>query len=362
MGERVFNFSAGPAILPEVVIEQLREDLRDIAGSGIGIMEHSHRGKVVDRVWEEAEGACRRLGTIPENYRVLFLTGGASTQFFQAPANFLPEGGTADYIVTGSWAEKAAKEAKRYGGVHVAASSEEKNHSYIPGPGETNFSERPAYVHFCSNNTIFGTEFQSEPVCPAGAFLVCDASSDMFSRPLDVSKYGMIYAGAQKNLGPAGVTLVIIRDDVLEKPARDLPTMLRYGVHAEKDSRYNTPPVFAVHAMGLVFKWAIDQGGLEAIHEHNRAKAKLIYDVLDSTDFYRPHVREDSRSLMNVTFRLASEELEAKFVAEAAEQRMPGLKGHRSVGGIRASIYNAMPRAGCEALAGFMREFERRNG
>lgn len=362
MSERVFNFSAGPAVLPEPVLEQARHDLWDIDESGVGVLEHSHRGKVIDRVWEETEAACRELAKIPDHYRVLFLTGGASTQFFQVPANLLSPDATADYIVTGSWAKKASKEAGRYGTMHVAATSEDGNHSYIPGPSETKYSASPAYVHFCSNNTIFGTEFQWEPECPAGAFLVCDASSDMFSRPIDVTKYGLIYAGAQKNLGPAGATLLIIRDDLIEKPARELPTMLRYATHAEQGSRYNTPPVFPVHVMGLVFKWILDQGGLEAMGRHNQDKAKLIYDVLDSSSFFTPHARGDSRSLMNVTFRLPSEDLEAKFVSEATEKRMPGLKGHRSVGGIRASIYNAMPRAGCDALAQFMREFERQNG
>lgn len=360
MSDRIFNFSAGPAVLPEPVLKEAQEALWNIDGSGIGIMEHSHRGKVFDRVIEEAEADCRALAGIPDSYRVLFLQGGASTQFFMVPANFLPEGGTADYLNTGSWSKKAIAEAKRYGQVHVAGASDDENFSYIP---ETvSHSGNPAYLHFTSNNTIFGTQFQHEPGVQGDTFLVCDASSDIYSRPLDVSKYGLIYAGAQKNLGPSGTTLVIIREDLLERPARDLPTMLRYATHAEQGSRYNTPPAFGIYLMGRVFKWILGQGGLAAMASHNEAKAKVIYDVLDASPFYTATARADSRSLMNITFRAASEDLEKTFIAEAAEAGFSGLKGHRSVGGMRASIYNAFPKAGCEALAQFMTDFESRHG
>ena len=362
MSERIFNFSAGPAILPEPVLKEAQGDLWNIDGSGIGILEHSHRGKVFDKVIAEAEADCRALAGIPDSHRVLFLQGGASTQFFMVPANLLPDGRTADYINTGSWSKKAIAEAKRYGGVHVASSSDGSNFSYIPGASETSCSDDPVYVHFTSNNTIFGTQFREEPSVPDGAFLVCDTSSDMYSRPIDVSGYGLIYAGAQKNLGPSGVTLVIVREDLLEKPARDLPTMLRYSTHAENDSRYNTPPAFGIYLMGRVFKWLLANGGLGAMAEHNEAKAKVIYDVLDSSSFYTGTAREDSRSLMNVTFRAPSEDLEKAFIAEAGKHGMDGLKGHRSVGGMRASIYNAFPREGCETLAQFMRDFEAKNG
>lgn len=360
MSERVFNFSAGPAVLPEPVLQEAQAALWDIDGSGIGILEHSHRGKVFDKVIEEAEADCRSLAGIPDTYRVLFLQGGASTQFFMVPANFLADGGTADYINTGSWSKKAIAEAKRYGTAHVSATSEDENFSYIPSTVEA--SADPTYVHFTSNNTIFGTQFRAEPATPGNAFLVCDASSDIYSRPIDIAKYGVIYAGAQKNLGPSGTTLVIIREDLLETPARDLPTMLRYSTHAEKGSRYNTPPAFGIYLMGRVFKWIIGQGGLQAMASHNDAKAKVLYDVLDASSFYTPTARPDSRSLMNITFRAPSEDLEKAFIAEAADAGFSGLKGHRSVGGMRASIYNAFPPAGCEALAQFMKDFEGRHG
>ncbi len=357
-----YNLSAGPGIIPEAALKQAQQDIWDIDGTGIGVMEHSHRGPVIDRVFDEAQADCRRIAGIPDNYRILFLPGGASTQFHQVPANLLPDGSTADYINTGAWSQKAIKEAKRYGEAHIAASSEPDNFTWIPSPRETKCSPSPVYLHFTSNNTIFGTEFAGEPDCPEGAFLVCDMSSDIFSRPVDVRKYGLIYAGAQKNLGPAGVTLVIIREDLLEKPARDLPPMLRYATHAENDSRYNTPPVFAIYMVGQVFKWILAEGGLRAMGDHNRRKAKHIYDVLDRSTFFRGTARPDSRSLMNITFRAQSEELEKKFISEAKKQGFDGLKGHRSVGGMRASVYNAFPEQGAKALADFMREFERANG
>jgi phosphoserine aminotransferase len=362
MSDRIFNFAPGPAILPEPVLARAQGDLLNIAGSGIGILEHSHRGPVVDRVFDETEADCRAVANIPDDYAVLFLQGGASTQFFMVPANFLAADATADYLCTGSWSKKAIAEAKHYGTAHVACSSEDADFTYVPGAEQTAYSPDPAYVHFTSNNTIVGTEWTAEPRPPRDAFLVCDASSDIFSRPIDVSRYGIIYAGAQKNLGPAGVTLVIIRRDLLERPVRELPSMLRYAIHAKNGSRYNTPPVFGIYVLGLVVRWIRDAGGLEAMAQRAEARARILYDAIDVSSFFRGTARPDCRSRMNVTFRAPSAELEASFVSEAARQGMAGLKGHRSVGGMRASLYNAFPQSGCEQLAEFMRDFESRNG
>ena len=362
MSDRIFNFSPGPAVLPEEVLHQAQEALWNLDGSGIGVLEHSHRGPAIDGIFASAEADCRQLAGIPSEYRILFLQGGASTQFAMLPANFLPDDGTADYLNTGSWSKKAIAEARRFGEVHVAASSEEANFVFVSSGAEIRYSQRPVYVHFTSNNTIVGTQYRDEPAAPGNAWLACDASSDIFSRPIDVTRYGLIYAGAQKNLGPAGVTLVIVREDLLEQSVRDLPTMLRYRIHAEKDSRYNTPPVFGIYLMGRVFRWLLDRGGLEAVAAANEAKARVVYDAIDASSFFRGTARADSRSLMNVTFRAPSEEIEAAFVSEAAKQGLSGLKGHRSVGGMRASLYNALPPAACEALAQFMTDFEARNG
>ncbi|MCH7791433.1 MAG: 3-phosphoserine/phosphohydroxythreonine transaminase [Planctomycetes bacterium] len=362
MAERIYNFSAGPAVLPESVLRDAQRDIWNIADSGIGIMEHSHRSAVFDRVLEEAEADCRTLAAIPDNYRVLFLQGGASTQFLMVAANFLAENRTADYLNTGAWAAKAIKEAGFYGNVHVAATSEDENFSYIPPVESVVLSDSPAYVHYTSNNTIFGTQFDYVPECPDGSFLVCDMSSDIFSRPIDVSRYGLIYAGAQKNLGPSGVTLVIIRDDLPGQTVRPLPTMLSYETHVTAGSRFNTPPAFGVYIVGQVFKWIIAQDGLKTMAERNSEKASVLYDTIDHSSFFRGTARENSRSTMNVCFRAPSAELEKKFIADASARGFSGLKGHRSVGGMRASIYNAFPAAGCEALAEFMREFEAANG
>jgi phosphoserine aminotransferase len=359
---RTFNFSAGPAVLPEPVLREAQEALWDFDGTGIGILEHSHRGGPFERVVEETEADCRKLAGIPDDYGVLFLSGGASTQFFMLPANLLPDGATADYLVTGAWSEKAVAEAKRYGAVHEAATSAATNHDRIPRAAEIRWSERPVYAHFTSNNTIFGTQWPGEPEPPAGVWLACDASSDIFSRPLDVTRYGVIYAGAQKNIGPAGVTLVIARRDLLERPVRELPTMLRYATHAKERSLYNTPPSFGIYLMGRVFRWLLAEGGLAGIERKNREKAQLLYDALGATSFYAAHAGEGSRSLMNVTFRTPSKELDAKFVKEAEAAGFSGLKGHRSVGGMRASIYNAFPKEGCAALAAFMKDFAAKNG
>lgn len=360
-GKRIFNFSAGPAVLPEPVLRQAQQDIWNIASSGAGILEHSHRGKVFDGVIEAAEADCRRLAGISGDHHVLFLQGGASLQFAMVPMSFLGAGRSADYLDTGSWTSAAIKEAERFGTVHIAFAGADTGYDHVPRPDEPALSSGAAYTYYCSNNTIYGTEFAAPPPSPAP--LVCDASSDMLSRPIDVAPHGLIFAGAQKNLGPAGCTLVIVRKDFLDGAAADLPSMLDYRRHAEKGSRLNTPPVFAIYVMGQVFKWLLAEGGLEAIAARNRAKAKVVYDAIDgSGGFYRPVARADSRSLMNLTFRTPGEDLDKKFVAEAEANGMSGLKGHRSVGGLRASMYNAFPLAGAEALASFMAEFARRNG
>ena len=361
MSDRIYNFSAGPAILPEPVLKQAQQDLWNIGGSGIGILEHSHRGKLFERVVAEADQDCRALAGIPDRYRILFLQGGASLQFAMVPMNLLPKGATADYLVTGVWSQKAVKEAKLLGRVHEAASSADRNFGYIPVPGAIRYSERPAYVHLTTNNTIYGTQWKVEPPVPDGVPLVADTSSDMFSRPIDVSKYGLIYAGAQKNLGPSGVVLVIVRDDLVEAGPKDLPTMLQYRTHAGERSLYNTPPTFGIYVMGRVFKWIREFGGLPAMAEHNAEKARILYDYLDQSDFFRGSADADSRSLMNVCFRAPTEDLEAKFVSEATKRGLDGLKGHRATGGMRASIYNAFPKAGVSALVNFMKEFEKAN-
>ena len=362
MSERIYNFSAGPAVLPEPVLRKAQEAVWNVAGSGMGIMEHSHRGKVFDKILDEAEAACRELAGIPDNYRVLFLQGGASLQFSMVPMNLLPAERTADYMLTGVWAQKAIKEAKILGGkVHIAASSESTNFDRIPKPEEIGYSPEPAYVHITTNNTIYGTQWRTEPPVPTGVPLVADTSSDMYSRPIDIRKYGLIYAGAQKNLGPSGVTLVIVRGDLVEAAPKTLPTMLQYRTLAAEKSLYNTPPTFGIYVMGEVFKWVKAQGGLAAMAEHNEAKARLLYDHLDNSDFFRGTVQSTSRSLMNVTFRAPTEELENQFIAEATKRGLDGLKGHRSVGGMRASIYNAFPREGVVALVTLMKEFERAN-
>jgi len=362
MTDRIFNFSAGPAVLPEPVLKKAQEAVWNASGSGIGIMEHSHRGKVFDRIRDEAEQNCRDLAGISSEYTILFLQGGASLQFSMVPMNLLPPDRTADFLVTGVWSQKAVKEVKVLGRkVHVAATGEASNFDRIPAAGEIRYSDRPAYVHLTTNNTIYGTQWAAEPAVPAGVPLVADTSSDMYSRPIDVSKYGLIYAGAQKNLGPSGVVLVIIRNDLVEAGPKDLPTMLQYRTHAGEKSLYNTPPTFGIYVMGEVFKWIQAQGGLGAMAEQNAAKAALLYDYLDASDFFRAVAQPGSRSLMNVCFRGPTEELENKFIAEATKRGLDGLKGHRNAGGMRASIYNACPRAAVESLLAFMMEFERAN-
>ncbi len=358
---RVYNFSSGPAVLPVSVLEQIQRDLVSLPGVGMSILEVSHRSAIFEQVIAKAEGDLRELAGIPANYKVLFLQGGASLQFSMVPMNLLTEGRTADYIITGTWTDKAAKEAKKVGAVNVAATSAGDNFSRIPVQSEWTLTPDAAYVHITSNNTIEGTQWHSEPNV-GDVPLITDASSDILSRPIEISKYGLIYAGAQKNLGPAGTTIVIIREDLLQRSSKSLHTMLNYATHAENGSLYNTPPVFAIYGVGLVLQWLRAQGGLQAIARVNQRKAAKLYTEIDRTGFYRATANKDDRSLMNVTFRLPSEALEKQFVKESTAAGFDGLKGHRSVGGMRASIYNAFPEDGIDGLVDFMREFERRNG
>ncbi|MGE0461692.1 MAG: 3-phosphoserine/phosphohydroxythreonine transaminase [Vicinamibacterales bacterium] len=358
---RVFNFSAGPAVLPLPVLEEAQRDLVALPGVGMSVLEISHRSRTFEDILARTEADVRALGNVPSNYKVLFLQGGASLQFSMVPLNLMGEGQSADYIITGGWSQKALKEAKRVGPINVAGSTEGENFSRIPRQDELTLDPNAAYVHITTNNTLVGTEWKGEPEV-GDVPLVADTSSDMFSRPIDVSKYGLIYAGAQKNLGPSGVTLVIIREDLLARSSKSLHTMLNYAVHAENGSMYNTPPCFGIYLMGLVMKWALAQGGLDATAAHNARKAGKLYAEIDLSGFYAGTAHTDSRSMMNVTFRLPSEELEKKFVKEATAAGLDGLKGHRSVGGIRASLYNAFPEEGVDALVQFMQEFEARNG
>jgi len=361
MTERIYNFSAGPAVLPLSVLEQVQRDMVALPGVGMSIVEISHRSKAFDEIIQGAQADMRKLAGIPDNYHILFLQGGASLQFSMVPMNLLPAGGKADYVVTGSWSKKAVKEAQRIGTVNIAATTEGEGFKRVPKQEELKLDPEAAYVHITTNETIHGVEYKYDPET-GDVPMIADASSDIFSHPLNVSKYAMIYAGAQKNLAPAGVTLAIMRDDLLARSPASLHTMLNYNTHAKENSLYNTPPVFAIYVMRLVLAWLLEQGGLEAIGKQNEEKAGLLYDAMDATDFYRPHAAADCRSLMNVTFRLPSEELEKQFVAEATKAGLNGLKGHRSVGGIRASIYNAFPRQGVEVLVSFMKEFERTHG
>ena len=359
--ERVYNFNAGPAVLPVPALEEAQRDLLALPGVGMSVLEISHRSKTFEGILAEAEADLRAVLGIPENYKVIFLGGGASLQFTMVPMNLLPKDGSADYINTGSWAVAAIKEAKKLGKVNVAASTEADKFSRIPRPEELKLDPNAAYVHFTSNNTIEGTEWFAEPETGAVP-LVCDASSDILSRPIEVKKYGVIYAGAQKNMGPAGVTVVILRDDLLARVPAGLPAMLDYKLQAEKGSLYNTPPVFAIYLVRLVLKWLKGIGGLAEMERRNKEKAELLYTAIDSSGgYYRGTAEKASRSRMNVTFRMTSEELEKKFVDEAKAAKLVGLAGHRSVGGMRASLYNAFPKDGVEALVAFMKDFQQRN-
>jgi len=360
--KRAYNFNAGPSALPLSALEKAQAELLDFQGAGMSILEMSHRGKEYEAVHNQAIALIRELLAVPEDYEILFLQGGASLQFAMIPMNFLPTGGQAAYVTTGAWSEKAYEEAKKMGGAYEAASTKSGKHSSIPAISELKYGTDSAYLHITSNNTIFGTQWKSFPDT-GNVPLVADMSSDILSRPIDVKKFSMIYAGAQKNLGPAGVTLVILKKSFLTAANPNIPTMLRYGTFAKDNSLYNTPPTFGVYLMGLVLSWVKQQGGLAAITRRNEEKAALIYDTIDaSRGFYIGHARTDARSLMNITFRLPSEELEKKFLDEAKQAGFVGLAGHRSVGGCRASAYNAVPVEACQALKELMEKFRKENG
>ena len=357
---RVYNFSAGPAVLPEEVLQEAADEMLDYRGTGMSVMEMSHRSKAYETIIKEAEADLRELMNIPDNYKVLFLQGGASQQFAMIPMNLM-KNRVADYIVTGQWAKKAYQEASLYGKANKIASSEDKTFSYIPDCSDLPISEDADYVYICENNTIYGTKFKTLPNTK-GKPLVADVSSCFLSEPVDVTKYGVIYGGVQKNIGPAGVVIVIIREDLItEDVLPGTPTMLRYKIHADADSLYNTPPAYGIYICGKVFKWLKKMGGLEAMKERNEKKAKILYDYLDESKLFKGTVRKEDRSLMNVPFITGNEELDAKFVKEAKEAGFENLKGHRTVGGMRASIYNAMPIEGVEKLVEFMKKFEAEN-
>lgn len=358
---RIRNFSAGPAVLPEEVLAQARDEMLDWHGSGMSVMEMSHRGKEFESIIAAAEADLRVLMAIPEDYEVLFLQGGATLQFAMVPINLLGSAGRADYIHTGEWAKKAIGEAKKFGSVNVAATAEDRNFSYVPKRSTWKLDPGAAYVHVTTNETIGGVEFHAVPDT-GGVPLVADMSSHILSRPMDVSKYGLIYAGAQKNIGPAGLVIVIVRKDLIGRAPANTPTLLDYKAMAEGESMLNTPPTYGVYIAGLVFQWLKRNGGLAGMERVNRAKAALLYDLIDGSDFYTNHVAKEDRSLMNVPFRLRDEALDEKFLSEAKSHGLVQLKGHRSLGGMRASIYNAMPLAGVQALAAFMTDFARRNG
>ncbi|MCI9421722.1 MAG: 3-phosphoserine/phosphohydroxythreonine transaminase [Dorea sp.] len=357
---RVYNFSAGPAVLPEEVLREAAEEMLDYNGTGMSVMEMSHRSKAFQEIIDTAEADLRDLMGIPEDYAVLFLQGGASQQFAMIPMNLM-KNKSADYIVTGQWAKKASEEAKKYGKVNIVASSADKTFSYIPDVSDLPISEDADYVYICENNTIYGTKYHELPNTK-GKLLVADVSSCFLSEPVDVTKYGVIYGGVQKNIGPAGTVIVIIRKDLITDDVFPLtPTMLKYKTHADAGSLYNTPPAYGIYICGKVFRWLKKQGGLEAMKAHNEKKAKLLYDYLDESKMFRGTVEPKDRSLMNVPFVTGDDELDAKFVKEAKAAGFENLKGHRSVGGMRASIYNAMPIQGVEALVAFMKKFEEEN-
>jgi phosphoserine aminotransferase len=357
---RVYNFSAGPAVLPEEVLREAAEEMLDYRGTGMSVMEMSHRSKAYETIIKEAEADLRELMGIPDNYKVLFLQGGASQQFAMIPMNLM-KNRVADYIVTGQWARKAYQEAALYGKANKIASSEDETFSYIPDCSDLPVSPDADYVYICENNTIYGTKFKTLPDTK-GKPLVADVSSCFLSEPVDVAKYGLIYGGVQKNIGPAGVVIVIVREDlVTEEVLPGTPTMLRYKTHVDNNSLYNTPPAYGIYICGKVFKWLKGKGGLEAMKAYNEKKAGILYDFLDGSSLFHGTVRREDRSLMNVPFVTGNQELDAKFVKEAKEAGFENLKGHRSVGGMRASIYNAMPMEGVEKLAAFMKDFEKRN-
>ncbi|MFG3433623.1 3-phosphoserine/phosphohydroxythreonine transaminase [Lysinibacillus fusiformis] len=361
MTQRAYNFNAGPSALPQEVLEKAQQQLVDFRDSGMSIMEMSHRSAIFDEVHNEAIALLKKLYAIPENYEVLFLQGGASLQFTMVPMNFLSTDQKASYVLSGSWSEKAFKEAKFFGTPVEAASTKENQYRHIPALADIQFNEDDAYVHITSNNTIYGTQWKDYPNT-GNVPLVADMSSDILSKPIDIQKFGLIYAGAQKNLGPSGVTVVIIRKDLLEKANKNIPTMLKYTTHADSNSLYNTPPTFGIYMLGEVLKWVEFNGGVAAVEKHNELKAKVIYDAIDNSNgFYKGHATPESRSLMNITFRVTDEELEKLFLAEAKAAGFVGLNGHRSVGGCRASTYNAVPLEACEALRDFMVDFQQKH-
>lgn len=360
MPDRIYNFSPGPATLPQEVLAQAAKDIINYNDKGIGLIELSHRSKEFMAVAEKTETLLRELLNVQDNYKVLFLQGGASTQFAMIPMNLLGPGKKATYLNTGTWAKKAIKEANIIAGADVAYSSEDSSFNHVPAQSDYSIDPESEYLYFVSNNTIYGTQFHTFP--KTDKMLVCDMSSDILSRRIDIKPFGIIFAGAQKNMGPAGATVVIIREDLLDRTPDSVPTMLRYKTHADKGSMFNTPPCFAIYAIGLVLKWLKKMGGVSALEEMNREKASLLYQAIDATDFIKGHARENSRSMMNVTFNLPSPELEAQFIQEGLAKGFDGLKGHRSIGGIRASIYNAFPRQGVLDLIKFMQEFEQKNG
>ena len=358
---RVYNFSAGPSMLPEAVLKKAADEMLDYQGSGQSVMEMSHRSKVYDGIIKEAEALLREIMNIPDNYKVLFLQGGASSQFAMIPLNLMNKSGKADYVITGQWAKKAYKEASRYGEANVVASSEDKTFSYIPKLDPSTFTKDADYFHICMNNTIYGTVYHELPET-GDVPLVADISSCILSKPIDVSKFGVLYAGAQKNMAPAGVTVVIIREDLIGNAQEITPTMFNYQIHADNGSMFNTPPCYTIYTAKLVLEWVKNEiGGLEKMQELNEKKAKLLYDFLDSSKMFKGTVVPEDRSLMNVPFVTGDADLDAKFVKESTEAGFVNLKGHRSVGGMRASIYNAMPYEGVEKLVAFMKDFEEKN-
>ena len=359
MADRVFNFSPGPATLPYEVLLKAGQDVVNFQDTGIGLIESSHRSKEFMKVADDAEANLRDLLAIPDNYKGLFLQGGASSQFFMVPMNMLGGSKKATYLNTGTWSKKAIKEANLFGDIDVPYSSEESSFNRVPGHDEYSVADDSEYLYYVSNNTIYGTQFAELP--KTDKMLVSDMSSDILSRPVDVSKFGIIFAGAQKNLGPAGVTVVIIREDLLDRTPPNTPTMLAYKTHADKGSMFNTPPCFSIYVLGEVLKWLKQQGGVEAIEKVNREKAGLLYEIIDENDYYRGHAEKTSRSFMNIAFNLPTAELEAKFIGEAAAEGLNGLKGHRSIGGCRASIYNAFPAEGVVKLVEFMMKFQAKN-
>ena len=361
MEKRIYNFSAGPAILPEEVLLDAQKNLFSFEGSGMSIMEMSHRGTIFDKIIKEADADLRTLLNISDDYSILFLQGGATLQFSMVPLNLMPPKNKADYIVTGSWAKKSVKEAKRVGAVNIAATTESDNFSKLPKQSELKLDPDASYVHFTSNNTIYGTQWKTEPEV-GNVPLVCDASSDFLHKKIGVNKYGLIYAGAQKNIGPSGVVVIIIRKDLLERSSDSLHTYMNYKIHVDGGSMYNTPSTFGIYIAGLVFKWLLDKGGLDAMYKTNLAKAKLLYDAIDSSGgFFKGATSAEDRSLMNVTYTLPNEDLTKKFIEEAKAKGFDGIKGHRSVGGIRASIYNAFPLKGVEEFVEFMNAFKKNN-